>query len=152
MKKFEFKMGPLLSYREYMERVAQQKTAKAHMDVKDSAGEISRLTDVKKGHAVEMEQVVEKGVSAALFRQHCRYRDAVEISIRQERMRKVELEKVLRKRLAELKKKSVDKKVMEVYRERLKEQYTQELIKNEQKELDEISSLKTARAISNEKI
>ena len=39
---------------------------------------------------------------------------------------------------------------MELYREKLKAEYTQEVLKNEQKELDEISSIKTARTRSHE--
>lgn len=150
MKKFEFKLEPVLNYREYLEKVAQQKTAKAHMDVKNCEGNISSLSEIKKGNANQMDSAVSKGISASLFRQYCRYQESVEYAIKQEKMRKIKLEKVLKRKLLELKKKSIDKKAMEVYQDRLKAQYTQELLRSEQKELDEISSLKTARMLSDD--
>ncbi len=152
MKKFEFKLEPLLNYRKYLERIEQQKTAKAHMDVKNCERQISDLNRTKDKNAQNIEQVVNQGVSAAVFRQYYQYHESVESSIKEEKMRKVRLDSILKEKLLALKKKSIDKKAMELYREKLKDIYTQEIIKNEQKEMDEMSSLKTARAISNETI
>jgi len=145
MKKFKFKLEPLLKYRKYLERIAQQKTAKAHMDVKQCEQEITHLEQTW-GHQVDkMEIAAKKGVSASQFQQYYQYQVAVENSIVHEKTRKIELDKTLREKLLKLKKKSVDKRAMEIYQDKLKAQYTQEMIQIEQKELDEISTLKTAR-------
>ncbi len=150
MKKFNFRLEPLLNYRKYLERVAQQHTAKAHMDVKNCENQILNLKQVWTNNTDEVENIVENGVSAKEFKRYHDYLNSVEAGIAQEEVRKLQLEKVLKEKLQELKKKSVDKKAMELYREKLKEAYTQELLKNEQKELDEISSLKIARELNNE--
>ncbi|MCD4722757.1 MAG: flagellar export protein FliJ [Desulfobacula sp.] len=150
MKRFEFKLQPLLSYRQYLERLAQQNTAKANMNVQNCEKQITYLKQTYDQNADTIENIVVKGVKASEFRRYHDYLDSVESRIEDEKLRKIDLKKVLKEKLLELKKKSVDKKAMEIYREKLKTEYTQEIIKIEQKELDEISSLKTARTLSNE--
>ncbi len=145
MKKFEFKMQPFLKYREYLERLAQQKTAKAHMDVKNCEQNIEQLKRTWEQQADAIEQNVQKGISASQFQEYYHYLVTVETTIEEEKYRKIELNKILNEKLLELKKKSVDKRAMELYREKLFAQYTRKVIQSEQKELDEISTLKTAR-------
>ncbi len=152
MKKFDFRLQPLLKYRQYLERVAQQKTAKAHMDVKNCEKQISHFTKVYANSNDRIKEEVVKGISAVEFKRYHDYLDSVESTIKEEKLRKNDLKKVLAEKLVELKKKSVDKKAMELYREKLRTAYTQEMIKTEQKDLDEISSMKTARTLSNESI
>ncbi len=145
MKKFQFKMQPLLKYREYLERIAQQKTAKAHMDAKNCEQNIEQLKKTWEQQADVIEQNVENGISASQFQRYYHYLVTVETTIEEEKYRKIELDKILKEKLLELKKKSVDKRAMELYREKLLAQYTREMIQSEQKELDEISTLKSAR-------
>ncbi len=152
MKRFEFKLESLLNYRKYLERLAQQHTAKAHLDVTNCEKQITHLELIHDQSADKIEAIVDRGVKSSEFIKHHHYRKAVETGIKDEKLRKLELRKVLKKQMLELKKKSVEKKVMELYREKLKIRHDQEIIKNEQKELDEISSIKTARTLSNETI
>lgn len=150
MKRFEFKLQPLLNFRGYLERVAQENTARANRDVHDCEQHITQLKQSYDQEADTIEARVKKGVSASEFRQHQEYLGAVETLIADERSRKIQLQTILREKLLELNKKRVDKKVMELYRDKLKTEYHQEVMKIEQKELDEISSLKTARLRSND--
>ncbi len=152
MKQFNFKLQPLLRYRQYLERVAQQNTAKAHMDVKNCEKQIMDLKQTWKQSADKIDKIITKGVNASTFRQYHNYLDTVQTNIRDEKLRKIQLNKLLKERLLKLKEKSVDKKAMELYKEKLKLKYNHEIIKIEQKELDEIVSIKTARTISNETI
>jgi len=150
MKRFAFKLQPLLHYREYLERVAKQNTAKAQMDVALCEQQIKELKNTRDQHLERVEVELEQGLSASEFRQSRDYLDAVEAYMEQEKSRKIKLSGILKEKLLELKKKTVDKKVMEIYRERLKAEYTQNMLAAEQKEMDEISSLKTARKLSHE--
>jgi flagellar FliJ protein len=152
MKKFDFRLQPLLKYRQYLERVAQQNTARAQMDVKNCEKQISHLTEVYANSNDRIQEEIAKGISAVEFKRYHQYLDFVESSITEEKIKKLELKKVLNEKLLELKKKSVDKKAMELYREKLRTIYTQEMIEAEQKDLDEISSIKTARKLSNASI
>jgi len=150
MKRFDFKLQPLLNYREYMERVAKQKTARAQMDVALCEKQILDLKDTLNRHAYLIETEMEQGMGSFEFKQYRDYLDAVEALIEQERLRKIKLSGILKEKVLELKKKTIDKKAMEFYRERLKTEYTQKGLATEQKEMDEMSSLKTARKLSNE--
>ncbi len=152
MKRFEFKLQPLLTYREYLERLAQQKTAKAHLDVKNCEDLIAHLRQTWDKNSEKMDGIVGEGVNAAEFKRYYYYRESLENDIEDEKVKELQLRETLKKKLLELKKKSVEKKAMELYREKLKTEYNQEIIKVEQKELDEISSLKTARKSSDETV
>ena len=152
MKKFEFKLQPLLSYRQYLEKIAQQKIASTQMDIKKCEENIIELGHVWDENVDKIEKVVKKGVNATVFRQYQNYLFSVETNLKNEKIRKIELNKILKEKLLVLKKKSIDKKVMELYKKKLKAEYDQEIIKTEQKVLDETVSLKTARRISNETI
>ena len=145
MKKFKFKLEPLYTFRKYKERVAQQETAKAQLDVRTCEKQIARLEQAWDDQAEAMESVAFEGVPAARFQQYYDYLTAVESGIAVEKMRKADLDRVLTEKLLELKKKSVDKRAMEVYRDKMKTRYTLDVLQAEQKELDEISTLKTAR-------
>ncbi|MCF6247328.1 MAG: flagellar FliJ family protein [Desulfobacula sp.] len=149
MKRFQFKLESLLNYRKYLERLAQQETARAQMDVKTCEAAIVQLKAVFHQQSNQIEEVLLKGMTASQFRQSHDYLDAVKNQIEGGNRRKTQLKGILKEKVKKLKKKSIDKKAMELYREKQKEIYTQEFIKLEQKEQDEISSLKTARKISN---
>jgi flagellar protein FliJ len=152
MKRFKFKLQPLLSYRQYLEKIAQQNTATAHMNVKNCEKHIIDLKQTWEQSADKIDNIITKGVDASTFRQYNDYLGSVQNNIKNEKLRKIQLNKLLKEKLLELKKKSVDKKAMELYKEKLKLDYNQEIVKIEQKELDEIVSIKTARTISNETI
>ncbi len=152
MKRFKFRLQSLLRYREYLERVAQQNTAKAQMNVTNCEKQIFDLIQIWEKNADEMESVINKGVNASTFRQYNDFLDSVQTTIKDEELKKIELNKILREKLLELKKKSVDKKAMELFKKKIKSRYDQEMIKTEQKELDETVIIKTARVKSNETI
>lgn len=150
MKRFEFKLQALLNFRKHLERIAQQDLAKTVMAVSDCENQISSLQTTHGLSAKRLESIVEKGVTAQEFKQHNAYLGAVTRMIEGEKQRKIQLETVLKKKRNELKKRSIDKKAMERLREKQAKEYNQELLTAEQKELDEISSLKKAREISND--
>jgi flagellar FliJ protein len=150
MKRFEFKLQALLNFRKHLERMAQQDMAKTVMAVDNCETRIDSLQTTHGQSAQRVEQLVEKGINAREFRQHHAYLGAVIGMIAEEKQRKTQLEKVLEKKRLALKKRSIDKKAMERLREKQAKEYNQELLVAEQKELDEISSLKKAREISND--
>jgi len=150
MKRFEFKLQSLLNFRKHLERMAQQDMAKTVMEISACEKQIDSL-QTNHGQSVQrLEEIVEKGVGAEQFKQHQAYLGEMMRMIVQEKQQKIQLGKILGKKRFALKKRSIDKKAMERLRERKAKEYNQELLMAEQKELDEISSLKKAREISNE--
>jgi len=150
MKRFEFKLQSLLNFRKHLERVAQQDMARTVMDIVNCEKQIDSLQNTHGQSALRLEQIVEKGVGAEEFKQHQVYLGEVLRMVAQEKQHRIQLTRILEKKRFALKKRSIDKKAMERLRERQAKEYNQELLMAEQKELDEISSLKKAREISNE--
>ena len=148
MKRFEFRLQPLLNYRSYLEQMAKQDTAKARMDVMDSQKRIDLIREELTVSAGRMDDMVKKGVTASFFRQLTSYMDGMAFDMENETRKKSSLEKILEQKVEILKNKTKEKKSMELLKEKKKEEYIQEMMKLEQKGLDEISSLKKAREIS----
>lgn len=148
MKRFDFRLQSLLNYRKYLEQIARQDTAKARMNVMDSQKRIDTLKDTLAVSAGKMEKLVEKGVPALFFRQFTNYMNGIAFDVDDETRKKASLEKLLEEKVEILKNKSREKKSMELLREKKRQEYIQEMLKSEQKSLDEISSLKKAREVS----
>lgn len=145
MKRFEFNLQSLLNYRKHLEQMAQQAMAGA---IKDVAACETRILSFQTTHgqgAQTLEQLVEKGVGSSEFKLHHAYLGALAGMIGEETQQKTKLNKILSEKRLALKKSSIDKKALDRLREKRAKEYTQELVLAEQKELDEISSLKTAR-------
>ncbi len=149
MRRFEFKLESLLNYKKFLEKMARQEMAKAVANINDCDQQIQTLKETKVTSSLKLEKVVEKGVGAQEFKLHHEFLAMVDQMIVDEKIRKTQLEKILDEKRSMLKKRTIDKKAMERLRERRSKEYSQEMIRNEQKELDEISSLKTAREIAN---
>lgn len=149
MKRFKFRLQSLLNFREYLEQLAQQMTAKAHMDVKDCENQIRDLKDRYLIASESLEADMVKGLDAIRFRQHHMYLDRVENEIKEQSIHKEELVKILEEKLRDLKKRSIDKKVIEQLKEKKTREYTDEFLKSEQKIQDEMSSVTKARELQN---
>ncbi|MCP3941214.1 MAG: flagellar export protein FliJ [Desulfobacteraceae bacterium] len=150
MKRFEFKLQALLNFRKHLERVAQQDMAKTVMELAACEKQIDSLQTTHVQSALRLEKIVEKGVVAEEFAQHQGYLRALVDMTAQEKHRKIQLGKVLGQKRLALKKRTIDKKAMERLRESQAKEYNHKLLAAEQKELDEISSLKKAREIAND--
>ncbi len=150
MKKFEFKLESLLNYRSHKELIARQEVSRAVMAVLASEEKIQTLVHRKTATETILEEKVRQGLNAALFNQYSDYLNGLSHGIFQEQEQKRLHEKALAEKREVLKKRSIDKKAMERLREKRKLEYTKAVLLEEQKELDEISSLKTAREITNE--
>lgn len=148
-KKFEFKLQSLLNFRRHKELIAQQEVSQAVMDLLNCQEQIKSLEEQRAGAEVVLEERVKEGVSATVFNQYSDYITGLGYSIQRERQQEVHYETVLTEKRKILKQRSIDKKAMERLREKRKLEHTQMLLYEEQKELDEISSLKTARDIAN---
>lgn len=145
MKRFAFRLQPLLNYREYLERLAQQGVARTQVDIRHCEQQIEQLKARMVKSQADLDTDMQKGLNARQFRQHYQFMGRVESDIRDELVSKEKLLKTLALRLETLKKKTIDRKVIEKLKQRRSEEYSQAFQKSEQKTLDEISSVKKAR-------
>ena len=151
MKKFQFKLQSLLKYKRHLEQVAKQEMAQAVADVLACE---QRIIELKKDRISAMDQLdslVEQGMGAGQFNRYRQFITATDQMINLERNRQTELEKILDEKRDTLKQKTIDKKALERLREKKDREYTHEMIREEQKSLDEMTSLKTAREVNNER-
>ncbi len=150
MKRFQFSLQALLNYRTYLEQLARQETAKANLAVVQSKERLEQFSQDLSRSANEMDQAVAKGISAGNFRQYFLHLQGIEADIEDETRNQQVLEKQLTEKRKILTKKLMDKKVMERLQEKQKERFIKESLLAEQKQLDEVASLKTARETINE--
>ncbi|WDP89810.1 MAG: flagellar export protein FliJ [Desulfobacter sp.] len=149
MKRFEFKLQSLLNYRKHLEQQARQDMARAVADVTACEKGIADMKQNRLDAEGRLDRLVEKGIPSNEFRSHYAYLSGLDQTIVSERDRKRYLEKVVAEKRKILKQRTIDKKAMERLRERRAEEYTREMLREEQKGLDEISAIKTAREALN---
>lgn len=152
MRRFAFRLQPLLNFKNYKERLARQEMAKAQLDVKDCERMIESLKQSLIQSEEQMDRLSLEGMSAVRFQQFRNYLRGVTDTIAMETHRKAELEKVVEDKRVILKRKTVEKKTMEKLREKQAQAYSQEVLMSEQKDLDEICALKTAREITHDAV
>lgn len=152
MKKFQFRLQSLLKYKRHLEQVAKQEMARAVADVLACEQRITGLQNDKISADEQLESLVEKGMGAGQFNRYRQFITALDQMIILERTRKTELEKILGDKRNALKQRTIDKKSLERLQEKQTREYTHEMIREEQKNLDEIASLRTAREVNNERI
>lgn len=151
MKRFEFRLESLLAYKAHLEQVARRQMADAVSEVNRCEQQIQTLVQDRRSAALRLEDLVENGMNAVEFKQHHGFLSALERMILDERQNKQVLEKKVEEALTMLKKRTIDKKALERLREKQAKAYTQDMLREEQKELDEIAGIKTAREIINGK-
>ncbi|MCG8565808.1 MAG: flagellar export protein FliJ [Desulfobacterales bacterium] len=149
MKKFEFKLESLLNYRRHRELIARQDVSQAVMDLMACEARIQDLEQQRDHGVGVLEEKISQGLNATLFNQYSDYLNGLAYLIQREKDQHRHYENILEEKRKILKKRSIDKKAMERLRDKRKQEYTKAILAEEQKELDEISSLKTARELSN---
>ncbi|MBF0468040.1 MAG: flagellar export protein FliJ [Desulfamplus sp.] len=148
MKKFDFRLQPVLKYREHLENIAKQEYFQASMDVKAVHEMILQMEQTFRIMADKAEQETVKGVSALLFRQYNDYLDSLESDIALKRKEHEQLQRILAVKQQALTKKSVERKVIERLKEKRRGEYVEKFQAEEQKRADDMSSLKKARDVS----
>ncbi|MFH1155821.1 MAG: flagellar export protein FliJ [Pseudomonadota bacterium] len=151
MKRFIFRLQPILQFRQYRERLARQETALALREVQASEAKVAELTDEHTRTALELDAETSGGILASEFKTYTDYLDSLEHDISDQILTTRKLAGILAQKQKLLAKKSVDRKVMERLREKRAHEYMDEFLKLEQKTLDEITSVRKAREINNGK-
>ena len=152
MKKFQFRLQPLLNYREHLEQLAKQDMAKVVADIAACEQRIQEHLEDGRKAAQQLDDFVAKGIDAGLFNSYRNFITSVEYLVSQENVRKKELEKILEEKREVLTKRTMEKKVLERLREKKSDEYTRQMIKEEQKILDETASVRKAREVNSEHV
>jgi flagellar FliJ protein len=148
MKRFRFRLQALLAYRRYRERLAQQETALALRAVRSSEERVAALR-VELGQSVRrLDARTSGGIAASEYKAFAGYLESLEDDIGRQVLKTRSLEADLIQKQKILTQRSVDRKVMDRLKEKQGEAYLSAFLKLEQKTLDEITSLRKAREIT----
>ncbi|MDY0131545.1 MAG: flagellar export protein FliJ [Desulforegulaceae bacterium] len=150
MKKFKFSLESVLRYRTFLEKEALQELMSINLDITECEANIESIKYQRMLIFQELEEETDKGITIEYFNMFQSYISSVEQRLESEEHRLLELfrEKDLRtEKLIQARK---NKEALEKLKSRKKKQYIEKMIYEEQKELDEISSIRKAREICNE--
>ncbi len=150
MKRFKFELEALLNYKGHLEQMAQREMASAQMALIDCEQRIYDLNADRQTWVTQLDIRVLQGISAGEFQGHQGFIQALEQSIEKEKRNKVALKKRLDEKRDILKQRTIEKKTIARLREKRFQEYVQGMRQEEQKELDEICAVKTAREALND--
>lgn len=146
MKKFQFRLEPVRKYREFLERKKQLEVAKARSEVLSCEKSIQKTRTEFSGTVGRLEAELADGMDAARFLQARNYLAGLESFEASEEKRRLGLQKMLNRKQEELIRKSVEKKAIERLKERRQEEYYTEMLKKEQKTMDDAVIIRQARS------
>ncbi len=137
MKKFQFRLEPYLSYKNFLEKQAMLETAKARNEVLECEKVIESSQDDMRKTARMLEKETTDGISAEKYSVFVNYISYVESFIKTQKARRENLIASLQEKQKKLAEKSKDKKIIENFKSRQQEEYYFELSREEQKENDD---------------
>jgi len=141
MKKFSYRLEPLLRLREHEEKEKQKELALAQKKVLDQESEIQDIVDNRLSTQSEQRSYMKGRINTLLLTQYSRYYTR----LKKEELKGYEILKIHKedrqKRQNELIEATKKKKIYEKLKERRQEKYYAELKLLEQKEQDEIASM-----------
>ncbi len=149
MKRFEFRLESLMTYKAHLEQMARREMADALAEVNRCEHQIQTLEQERRSAVLRLENLVEKGMSAMTFKRHHGFLSALDQMLADEKQSKRVLVKKMEETRTMLNKRTIEKKALERLREKQSKKYTQEILREEQKQVDEIAGIKTAREIIN---
>lgn len=147
MKKFKFKLDPLLRYRSFQEHQKKLAVAAARHEVMACDAAIDTMVLSARTTAETLSSAVADGMDATRFEWFNHYLEGLSFSRISAEARRVELISALTRKQQELTEKSVARKIVENLKARKKEDYYREALKTEQKTLDDMVILRNARKV-----
>ncbi len=138
MKPFTFRLDKILDYRGYLMRRAQIDLSVARNECKRIEEEIEKLSQKKVAITAECTDEGAKGMDVAWYQIYQAYMQGLDDGLENAHAGLIEGEKQVLSKKAVLKKKSIERKALEILKEMQHKKYKETLVKEEQKTLDEI--------------
>ncbi|MGM0418259.1 MAG: flagellar export protein FliJ [Thermodesulfobacteriota bacterium] len=150
MKKFKFSLESVLKYKTFLEKEAKQALMSVNLDIKECEGNIEQIKFRRENIFKELEKASVKSITIENFQLYQNYIAGIEQRLEDEKKRLENLFREKDLKTKKLIKAKTEKEALEKLKSKKKEKYIEDMLYEEQKEIDEISSLKKAREISNE--
>jgi flagellar FliJ protein len=139
-----------LKYRTFLEKEARQALLSINLDISECEENIESIKYKRVLLYKELEEETDKGITIEYFNMYQNYISSVDQRLENEKTRLLELFREKDSRTRKLIEARKQKEALEKLKSRKKKQYMEKMFYEEQKELDEISSVKKAREICNE--
>ncbi len=142
MKRFKFRLDPVIRYRQYLEKMALMELAKAKAAVVQTKQRIRDLEQAKKDMAVDLRIQEGQGMSVRRFRVYEAYLHGLDDQIDVQTGRLPKLEQAVMQKYKAAEAQRVKKETLELAREKQHGKYMEQVALAEQKSVDELISLR----------
>ena len=138
-KKFNFRLQPLLRLREFEEDKKKKAFAEANRALAEEVERREQLANERKQMIENVREAYSTGAPFEQVLDHYKSMNQVEYTLRKGMPLLKQLEHEVERTRAELMEAKREKKVIEIVKEKRKNEYMQQLDKEEQQQIDEIS-------------
>jgi flagellar FliJ protein len=150
MKKFKFSLESVLKYKTFLEKEAKQALMSVNLDIKECEANIEHIKFRRENIFKELEKASEKSITIETFQIYQNYIAGIDQRLENEKIRLEDLFREKDLKTKKLIRARTEKEALEKLKNKKKKKYIEDMLYEEQKEIDEISSLKKAREICNE--
>jgi len=149
MKRFKFRLDPVIRYREYRERIAQIDLARETQALIESKNRISEIEQTRRYAVSELDGEQKEGIEVDRYRVFAAYLQGLHAEIASESGRLVEIGKRIREKQQAVKAETIKKKTLEWIKQNEHSKYLEWMNRAEQKAADELIGLRR-KAVSSE--
>ena len=142
MKRFKFRLDPVIRYREYRERIAQIGLARETQALVESKNRISEIEQARRYTVSELDSEQKQGIEVDRHLIFTAYLQGLRDEIESERERLVEIDKRIREKLEAAKVETMKKKTLEWIKQIQYSKHLKWINRAEQKAADELIGLK----------
>lgn len=142
MKRFKFRLDPVIRYREYRERIAQIGLARETQALVESEKRISEIEQARRCTVSELDSEQKQGIEVDRHLIFTAYLQGLHDEIESERERLVEIDKRIREKQEAAKVETMKKKTLEWIKQTQYSKYLKWINRAEQKAADELIGLK----------
>lgn len=150
MKKFNFRLQSVLDFRKHLEKMAQMEVAKARRDLMESEEKLKSLNMDYDDTSLVFDGEMTKGIGAERFHYFTDYLSSIESLIQREEQNKEAFSGILIEKQNVLREKSIDRKTIEKLKEKQKNEYYDKMMKDMQKEVDDMVIIRQKRERADE--
>ncbi len=144
MKKFQFSLKALLSYREHQEQIAMQELAKSQSDVNQVTEYIEELEAEFRKARNDLELESEKGITSEQLGRYIDYLNGLEQRTFEAKTVLETLMAILEKKRVALNTRSIERKIIQNLKDKRRKEYVDETLKQQQSDSDEMVLLSGA--------
>ena len=145
MKRFSFRLAPVLNYKVHQEHMAQLEVAKARKALDQCEAKLNALMKDANETARDLDTRISKGISMDQYRFYTNYLSSMDTLIEREKNQRSLLAKELTEKQNQLRQKTIDKKTLETLKDKQREAYYQDANAFFQKEADDMVTIRQKR-------